>query len=84
MIGRDIVASVLAFAGIVIVVQIVARYYLERARIRASATPPMQQERLERIEQAVDAIALEVERISEAQRFSAKLLAERGKDLPKT
>ena len=33
--------------------------------------------RLERLETAVDAIAIEVERISEAQRFSAALLAER-------
>lgn len=32
--------------------------------------------RLERIEQAVDAIAIEVERISEAQRFQNKLLSE--------
>ena len=31
-----------------------------------------------RLEQAVEAIAIEVERISEAQRFSAKLLAERA------
>ncbi len=35
--------------------------------------------RLERIEQAVDAIAIEVERIAEAQRFSAKLMAEQQK-----
>jgi len=34
--------------------------------------------RLERIEQAVDTIAIEVERISEGQRFVTKLLAERG------
>ena len=33
--------------------------------------------RLERIEQAVEAIAIEVERISEGQRFAAKLLAGR-------
>jgi hypothetical protein len=32
--------------------------------------------RLERIEQAVEAVAVEVERIAEAQRFSAKLMAE--------
>lgn len=32
--------------------------------------------RLERIEQAVDAIAVEVERISEGQRFTTKLLSE--------
>jgi len=32
--------------------------------------------RLERIEQAVDAIAIEVERISEGQRFATRLLSE--------
>ena len=35
-------------------------------------------ERLSRIEQAVDAIAIEVERISEAQRFTTRLLAEKN------
>jgi hypothetical protein len=33
--------------------------------------------RLQRIEQAVDAIAIEVERMSEPQRFTSKILAER-------
>jgi hypothetical protein len=36
--------------------------------------------RLARIEQAVDAIAVEVERISEGQRFTTKLLSERSRD----
>lgn len=36
--------------------------------------------RLERIEQAIEAMAVEVERISEGQRFVTKLLAERGKE----
>ena len=36
------------------------------------------EERLARIEGAVDTIAVEVERISEGQRFTAKLLAERA------
>jgi hypothetical protein len=36
------------------------------------------QQRLERIELAVDATAVEVERISEANRFMAKLLADRA------
>ena len=34
--------------------------------------------RLERMEQAIDAIAVEVERIAEGQRFTSKLLASRG------
>ncbi|HEU4720734.1 MAG TPA: hypothetical protein VFS59_05170 [Gemmatimonadaceae bacterium] len=36
------------------------------------------EERMARLEQAVEAIALEVERISEGQRFTTKLLAERA------
>jgi len=40
-------------------------------------------DRLERLQQSVDAIAIEVERIAEAQRFSTRLLAERHeKSLP--
>ncbi|MBC7789394.1 MAG: hypothetical protein H7Z74_05590 [Anaerolineae bacterium] len=34
--------------------------------------------RMERIEQAVDTIAVEIERISEGQRFTTKLLSERA------
>jgi hypothetical protein len=39
---------------------------------------PIYDQRLEQIQQSIDAIAVEVERIAEAQRFSAKLLAERA------
>lgn len=38
--------------------------------------PPEVSSRLERMEQSIDAIAVEVERISEGQRFTTKLLAE--------
>jgi hypothetical protein len=34
--------------------------------------------RLERMEQAIDAIAVEIERVSEAQRFTTRLLADQG------
>jgi len=43
------------------------------------SVPPELQSRLERMEQALDSIAIEVERISEGQRFTTKLLAERSK-----
>jgi hypothetical protein len=39
--------------------------------------------RLERIEQSIEAVAVEVERIAEAQRFSAKLAAEQARALPR-
>ena len=44
-----------------------------RSPLRAPLTDP----RLEELQQSVDAVALEVERIGEAQRFSDKLQAER-------
>ena len=40
------------------------------------------EERLYRLEQAVDTVAVEVERGAEAQRFTARLLAERLESLP--
>ncbi len=43
-----------------------------------SATPRIDDSRFARLEDAVDSIAVEVERIAEAQRFSAKLLSERA------
>ena len=52
-------------------------------RIEGRGTPPAAiradvTERLERIERAVESVAVEVERISEGQRFVTKVLADRG------
>ena len=47
----------------------------KRAESPASA---LDEVRLEQLQQSVDAIALEVERIGEAQRFHAKLQTEQG------
>lgn len=49
-----------------------------RMAMAAPALPPESSQRLERIEQAVDAISIEVERVSEGQRFVTRLLSERG------
>jgi hypothetical protein len=38
--------------------------------------PPADNERLERIERAIEAIAVEVERIAEGQRFVTRIMAE--------
>lgn len=48
-----------------------------KAQRREALSAPQNDQRLEQLQQSVDAIAVEVERIAEAQRFSAKLLAER-------
>jgi hypothetical protein len=55
-----------------------ARAYARRIEAKpAPAVSPEVAARLERMEQAIDTIAVEVERISEGQRFTTKLLAER-------
>ena len=54
-----------------------ARFMWKRARVPARpAGSPDDPRRLERLEQSVDAIAIEVERISEGQRFVTRLLSE--------
>lgn len=45
-----------------------------------AAFDPEDSPRLQRMEQAIESIALEVERIGEAQRFTTKLLADRQSD----
>jgi hypothetical protein len=60
----------------------IARAFAKRMD-RESALPKMPPEvmqRLERMEHALDSIAIEVERISEGQRFTTKLLSERAKE----
>jgi hypothetical protein len=51
---------------------------LERRGDGPAAIPPALTEQLQRIEQAVDAMSIEVERISESQRFMARLQSQAG------
>ena len=44
----------------------------------AALSPSARDDRIERLQQAVDAIAVELERVGEGQRFVTKLMAERG------
>jgi hypothetical protein len=55
----------------------------EKGRLGGEIGPPATEARLARIEQAVDAIAVEIERISEGQRFTTKLLSDNKQLLPK-
>ena len=50
---------------------------IDRQRLQPSVTPEVLQ-RLERMEQAIDSVAVEVERISENQRFTTRLLTDRA------
>src|SRR4051812_6279225 len=71
-------------AAVAISVVSIGRAYVSSIEARRKTTRPDLlpdvQDRMTRIEQAVDAIALEVERMSEGQRFTTRLLAERFGD----
>ncbi len=70
-----------AMVTTIVVAALIARAYTRRLdRDLKTKIAPDVTSRLERIEQAVDAIAIEVERISEGQRFTTKLLTERANE----
>lgn len=77
--GPEILVPLGFFAMIAIVahplVQAIARRMEQKS---APRVPSDVTTRLERMEQAIDAIAVEVERISEGQRFTTRLLADRS------
>lgn len=73
--------AIVMSGGIVITVITTVSKHLMRRRDDAalgSGAMTLLDERLGRMEQAIDSMAIEVERISEGQRFTSKLLAERG------
>lgn len=80
--GPEVLVPIAFFAmvvSIVLGVPLVRARIKERERQSMGMLPDAQSaERLARIEAAVESIAVEVERISEAQRFTTKLLAERS------
>ena len=69
-----IVASVAAFTAIVLGARVAWRW--GSIREAAAAGAHHDDDRMQRLELAVDSIAIEVERISEAQRFMVGLLSE--------
>ena len=77
--ARIIIAGVIGLTiSISMVAMAVAKMASSRRRseLPESATARLE-ERLERMEQAIDAMATEVERVAEGQRFTTKLLADR-------
>ena len=77
---EDIVAIV-GFFGTIIIVTLgvpLVRSYTRKQDAQSKVNVPQIDERLSRIEDAIEAMAIEVERISEGQRFVTRLLAERN------
>lgn len=78
MLDMDLVAIIIGVITLSIGVPLVRAVSrnIERRGLRGEDSGEIR-DRLQAIEQAVDAIAVEVERISEAQRFTTRLLADR-------
>jgi hypothetical protein len=76
-IGALIPIVAIVVGGAVAIFVPLARAHARQLDKQTPALPPEVGTRLERMEQSIEAIALEIERISEGQRFTTKLLAER-------
>lgn len=70
-----VIVVLLAGSLSAVVVWLVRGVSAKPKHVQASDAQSLQ---LEQLQHSIDAIAVEVERIAEAQRFSAKLLAERA------
>jgi len=84
-VNEDIVVVAIVFITTGSVLFPLVRAWAKRIEGRGqsqAALPPGVTERLERIERAVESVAIEVERISEGQRFVTRVLADRG-EIPK-
>ena len=71
-----VMVVITAFIGSMVGIYMGARWLSHRMKPRPVV--PIDDERFARLEQAVDAMAIEIERMTEAQRFTAKLLSERS------
>jgi len=82
-----VLVAVSFFASVAYSINAIARaavaHRKEETKLERESSPSLSEARLARIEQAVEAIALEVERISEGQRFTTKLLSEQSRSAPK-
>lgn len=74
------ITGVLMVLGFPLVIVQARKLWMRDSASAAHQPSPETDHRLERIEQAIDAMAVEVERIAEGQRFVTKLLADRGQE----
>jgi len=74
----DMAVSFFVMVAVIVIGLPIARAIARRMDRRSQAPPPMPDvaPRLDRIEQAIEAVAIEVERISEGQRFTTRLMNE--------
>ena len=75
-----VVALTGQLCGTLLLVSVIVAWTIRRRAPAITSNDGVQriESRLTEMQQSLDAVAIEVERISEAQRFATKLLSERG------
>ena len=75
-----VVALTGQLCGTLLLVSVIVAWTIRRRAPAVTSNDGVQriESRLTEMQQSLDAVAIEVERISEAQRFATKLLSERG------
>jgi hypothetical protein len=83
---ENMLDSLLVFLGLMVTITTIGRIIVKamdaKAKRNQPALPSDLDGRIARIEQIVEATAIEVERVSEGQRFTVKVLSERQNALP--
>lgn len=74
------ITSVVLVLGLPLMIVHARKIWMRDSEARDDSQSPHTDHRLERIEQAIDAMAVEVERVAESQRFMTKLLSDRAKE----
>jgi hypothetical protein len=75
--AMSVAIAAIVMGSMVAIITPFAKVWLRKVEMKGSvgASPDIEA-RLARIEQAIEAVAVEIERISEGQRFTTKLLSE--------
>ena len=79
-----VVALTGQLCGTLLLISVIVAWTIRRRSPAVASNDGVQriESRLSEMQQSLDAVAIEVERISEAQRFATKLLSERGVGAP--
>lgn len=75
VVAGSFIAAMVGLWGVVRIVR-----HLTRPKTTSLPGAAIDETRFARLEAAIDTIAIEVERVAEAQRFSAKLLSDRANE----
>jgi hypothetical protein len=75
-----VMAVIVSSVAVLSVVFVGLKWAIAVTKRREHPPPSLGDARLEQLQQSIDSIAIEVERITEAQRFTVKLMADRAEE----